>query len=55
MGVVVFVQYEDMRIHGVDKPTWGATQRAAYEALSRSAWAMAIAWIVYTCNIGYGG
>jgi len=55
MGVVIYLQYEDTMIHGVSKPAWGTVQRTAYETLSRDAWAMALAWIVYACNIGYGG
>jgi hypothetical protein len=28
---------------------------AAYSALSHSAWALALAWIVVACSTGYGG
>ena len=54
MGVVVYVQYEDVQ-DGVKTSRWNTVKRTAYETLSRDAWAVALAWIVYACNYGYGG
>ena len=54
MGVVVYVQYEDVQ-DGVKTSRWNTVKRTAYETLSRDAWAVALAWIVYACNCGYGG
>jgi len=55
MGVVVYVQYEDVKDYGHEKPGWSMLQRTAYETLSRTAWGLAIGWIIYACNYGYAG
>lgn len=50
IGVIVYVQYDDTKTYGVAAATWSPVQRAAFESLSRDAWAVALAWIVYACN-----
>lgn len=54
MGVVVYVQYEDTK-NGLQVHNWNTAQRTVYETLSRDAWGLAMAWIVYACNTGNAG
>lgn len=42
-------------IYGLYNQTLTQASAAAYSALSHSAWALSLAWIVIACSTGYGG
>ena len=55
MALIVYIQYEDVQVDGVRDHQWNTIQRTLYETLSRDAWALCLAWIVYACNQGCAG
>ena len=50
--LVVFITHEKFKEDG---QPWTKSQDAAYDTLSRSAWALCLVWIIFSCHMGYGG
>ena len=42
-------------VFGLYGTSLSATSSAAYVALSHSAWALGVAWVLVACLAGYGG
>lgn len=53
--VCVYLPYDSTKEGGVASSSWNAGQRAAFETISRSAWAIGLGWIVYAANNNCGG
>jgi len=53
--ICVFMPYDATKEGGISTSSWDKVQRAAYETLCKSAWAIALGWVIYACNTGCGG
>jgi len=52
MGAVVFPSYSEFKEGG---ERWSAAALTAYDTLARSAWGVAVGWVIFACHYGYGG
>lgn len=55
IALCVYMPYDYTKEDGVTSSSWNADQRAAFETLSKTAWAIAVGWIVYAANNNCGG
>lgn len=52
MAAVVFSSFSEFKEGG---ERWSDTAHAAYDTIARSAWAVALGWVVVACSTGHGG
>ena len=52
MGAVVFSSYSEFMEGG---ERWSAAALSAYDTLARSAWGIAVSWVIFACHYGHGG
>jgi hypothetical protein len=52
MAAVTFSSYSFLKEDG---EMWTAAGHAAYDTLARSAWGVAVCWVILACHNGYGG
>ncbi|KAK3104354.1 hypothetical protein FSP39_000152 [Pinctada imbricata] len=55
IGVCVSIVYSTFSKNQAGGHEWTDLQQQVYEALTRPAWALAVAWIIYACHNDLGG
>ena len=55
IALCVYLPYDYTKEGGVITSSWNPTQRAAFETLTKTAWALAVSWIIYAANNNCGG
>ncbi|KAK7483363.1 hypothetical protein BaRGS_00025423, partial [Batillaria attramentaria] len=50
MGTLIYVTHTDLKEGG---QPWTSLETALYEAVSRPLWSLGLAWVIFTCSVGF--